>query len=108
MPENKQMTIEEFQKRYEVNPQVFIEIQKYGTIMFHPNYEDLLEILFYDFKIDGINKIVSFKEIIGTQNENPFFKIYEVREQAFTKLINYNPYKKDTSVIEADNKENDV
>ena len=103
MAEDKQMTIEEFQKRYSINPQVFIEAQKHGTIIFHPNYEDLLEILFYDFKIDEANSIITFKEIVSTQNENPFFKIYEVNEQAFTKLINYNSGKKDTAVIETDN-----
>ena len=105
MPENKQMTIEEFQKRYTINPQVLIGVQKYGTIMFHPNYEDLLEILFYDFQIDESNQTVSFKEIVSTQNENPFFKIYKVQEQAFVKLINYHPGKKDTAVIARNNKE---
>ena len=100
MAEHKSMTIEEFKKRYEVNPQILLEIQKYGTIMFHPHYEDLQEILFYDFMIEGTNLNVSFKEIVSTQNENPFFKIYEVNDEKFKKLINYNSYKKDTSIIE--------
>ena len=104
MPENKQMTIKEFKERYNINPQVLIEVQKYGTIMFHPHYEDLQEILFYDFAIDEASLTVSFKEIVSTQNENPFFKIYEVHNEKFKKLINYHPGKKDTAVIETDNK----
>ncbi len=99
MLEDKTISIEEFQKRYGIDPGVFITVQKYGTIIFHPNYETLQEILFYDFEINDLDKKVSYKEIVGTNNENPFFKIYESNNQKFKELINYDPHKKNTSVI---------
>ena len=52
MSEEKILKVKEFQERYGVDPKLFIETQRYGTIIFHPNYETLQEILFYDFKIN--------------------------------------------------------
>ena len=105
MAEEKTLKIDEFKERYGVNPDILVEVQKHGAIMFHPNYETLQEILFYNFEIDVDSQSVSFKEIVSTDAENPFFKIYEQNDKKFKKLINYHPDKKNTAVLEADNKE---
>jgi len=101
----KKMTIEEFKNRYKASPELFIELQKYGTIIFHPNYETLQEILFYNFVYNAMDNTISFEELIGVETKNPFFTIYEQQGKDFNNLIGYNPDKKNTAVLEVDNKE---
>ncbi len=98
MVEQKKMTIKEFKKRYETNPKLFVELEKHGTLFFHSHCEDLQEILFCDFEI--LNDNVLFKEVVATVNQNPFFERYRQEDEEFKKLIDYNPNKKNTSIIE--------
>jgi len=93
-------TLNEFKEKYGFNPELLLNIQKNGVILFHPHYETLEEILFFDFVLT--KEEITFKEMAGVVNKNPLFEVYKEQKAKMNNHIGYNPYKKDTAVLETE------